>query len=122
MRWREAFKRAERQAIELAGAAGMVLGPVSKLEETQIQNNDVELPMEYVYSQMGGMRVQQASFGIDDKNITEAMGAKPAKVVYRVGVAASFEMSACGHARGAIRLASVEASARRVKPKTFLAH
>ena len=89
---REAFKRAERQAGELAGAAGLVLGPVYKLEETQITNNDVEMPMEYVYSQMGGMRMQQASFGVDDKNTIEAMGARPAKVVYRVGVAASFEM------------------------------
>jgi uncharacterized protein YggE len=88
---REAFKRAEHQASELAGAAGQVIGPVLKLDEMPVQSNDAETQMEYVYSQMG-MRMQQVNLGSDDKNVVEALGSRPAKVVYRVGVTASFEM------------------------------
>jgi uncharacterized protein YggE len=89
---REAFKRAERQASELAGAAGLVLGPVCKLEEAPNQNNDAEVPngMEFIYAQLGG-RVP-GNQAPDDKNGPEAVGIQPAKVVYRVVLTATFEM------------------------------
>jgi uncharacterized protein YggE len=90
---REAFKRAERQAGEVASAAGLVLGPVHSLEETNFVNPDSELTTmisEYgVNPVTGRMTVNAAS---DEKGTAEASGAKPANVVYRVTIAASFEL------------------------------
>jgi hypothetical protein len=89
---REAFKRAEKQAAELAGAAGLVLGPVISLDETPSQMNDSDGPnnMEWMYSRMG-IRVAVPQLG-DYKKGPEASGSKPAMVAYRIGVNASFEL------------------------------
>lgn len=88
---REAFKRAERQASELAAAAGLVLGPVHHLEETPVPGMETEtvIPIE-----MGLMReTRMAATQIaDDKAGIEAIGAQPSKVVYRVALTASFEL------------------------------
>ena len=90
---REAFKRAERQALEVAGAAGLVLGPVHSLEEANLVNPDSELTTmnaEFGINPLTGrMTVNAAS---DEKGGAEASGAKPASVVYRVSISASFEL------------------------------
>ncbi len=89
---REAFKKAERQATELASAAGMVLGQVLSLEESPVQSNEPDGPntMEWMYARMG---VRYAMPQVtDNKKMPEASGAKPATVFYRVGVSASFEL------------------------------
>jgi uncharacterized protein YggE len=89
---REAFKKAERQATELASAAGLVLGQVLSLDETPVQSNEPEGPntMEWMYARMGvRYTIPQVT---DNKKTPEASGAKPAAVVYRVGLNASFEL------------------------------
>ena len=90
---REAFKRAERQAGEVAGAAGLVLGPVHSLEETNLVNPDSELnsmTSEYGISTITGRMIYNPVS--DEKNGAEATGAKPASVIYRVAISATFEL------------------------------
>jgi uncharacterized protein YggE len=89
---REAFKKAERQASELAGAAGLIVGSVVNLDEVPNQGIDTDTPnyMEMMYARMG-MRVSLPQFG-EAKKLPEAVGPKPSMVFYRVGVNATFEL------------------------------
>ncbi len=88
---REAFKRAEKQAAELAAAAGLTLGSVLSLDEMPgISNDETPNYMEMQYARMGIAR--PPVFPNENKRILEATGPKPSQVTYRVGVNAAFEL------------------------------
>jgi uncharacterized protein YggE len=92
----QAFKKAQRQAGELAKAAGATLGAIRDINENETSWGSTEqegMDNSYVYrmgqmmSQMRGGRGEG-----DDVRHGEAVGFKPGKVTYRIMVSASFEL------------------------------
>jgi uncharacterized protein YggE len=93
----QAFKKAKREAGQLAKAAGVELGVLYHLEDNSSGVSDPEegivFDNPYSYRFMHQL-VNRARAGSaeEDKPAVEAVGVKPGKVAYRVAVSASFAL------------------------------
>ena len=93
---REAFRRAEQQAGQLARGAGVLLGPVCELVENAsepaaepAESNQAIFP--FWMGMRSGAPARPGNAG-EDKKAIEAVGTQPSKVFYRVSLTASFEL------------------------------
>lgn len=94
---REAFKRAQQHASQLAVASGTILGPVSDIQETSVAGydpGDQGNPMAYAWLEYANRSTglsRRGEFG-EDQPALEATGMQPNKVYYRVSLTATFEL------------------------------
>jgi hypothetical protein len=94
----EAFKKARDEARRLAAAAGIDLGPLYRLDGdvaasyADSEDNDVMTgPSGYMMRQY--LYQYRGTYGPgNDKAIQEAIGLRPGKVTYRIGLSAAFEL------------------------------
>jgi uncharacterized protein YggE len=87
----DAFKKAKTQAQELAAAAGTALGPLRHLGSTVLVAGDSENASpewQAYYQMMPGVRAGSQTKDSE----TEAQGAHPGEVIYRVSVTAAFDI------------------------------
>jgi uncharacterized protein YggE len=92
---REAFKRAELQAGQLARGAGALLGPVCELAENQETATETVEVNQNNFPFWMGMRSgnpARPGNGGEERKVIEAVGPQPSKVFYRVSLTASFEL------------------------------
>jgi uncharacterized protein YggE len=88
----EAFANAQRDAQQLAKAAGVTLGPLQHLEQN-VQGGSMEDLMSqgyYGYNQYMAQRMQQVASMIEAR---EAVSMRPGAVVYRVNLTAHFHIN-----------------------------
>ena len=92
----DAYHDAERQVHRLAKAAGAAVGPVQKLAEHWLDPEDPEESIEP--DNPFGIRtyplamVQSGTGAVNPRDAQEAVGTHPDRVVFRVALAASFEL------------------------------
>jgi uncharacterized protein YggE len=92
----EGYQKAKERAMRLAKAAGAELGALRLLNENEVDASDEALagnPYNYnaaMYRMAQMMRGGKAEQG----EVSEAVGAQPTKVVYRLLVTASFDLQA----------------------------
>lgn len=93
----EAFKKAQREAGQLARAAGAALGPLQSLSKMPSASNEDYSDFNSQDQQMYYYALQQArQGGGDEENANEAIGVQPGRVKLRVTVTAQFRLDGAG--------------------------
>jgi uncharacterized protein YggE len=94
----QAFKKAKRQAGQMAKAANVELGPLKHLDSDVAPDNYALASMQeafmgnqFYYQAVQRMAEAPAGAGAD-KPTPEAIGIQPGKVVYRINLSAAFEL------------------------------
>jgi uncharacterized protein YggE len=92
----EAFGKAKKEAARLARAAEAELGALQQLGGQNMSRDMEDFPGMYdPYYSRRMLRQMRDAFGSDgEQQTSEAIGAQPGKVVYRVMVSASFTLKA----------------------------